>query len=112
MYALNCYFHADPDLYFWWHSSSATDEPGVGSFNFGSYKNDYVDENLVAAQQTMDQNERAAYYLNVAKQINEDAPMIFLYVQNREIMSNPNLKGFDPGTFNVYYNVANWEMTE
>ena len=80
--------------------------------NFGSYKNDYVDENIVAAQQTMDQDERAAYYLKVAKQINEDAPMIFLYVQNREIMTNPNLKGFDPGTFNVYYNVANWEMTE
>ena len=112
MYALNCYFGSDPDPYFWWHSSSAYDEPGVGSFNFGSYKNDYVDENIVAAQQTMDQDERAAYYLKVAKQINEDAPMIFLYVQNREIMTNPNLKGFDPGTFNVYYNVANWEMTE
>lgn len=112
MYALNCYFSSDPDPYSWWHSDSATDEPGVGSFNFGSYKNDDVDEYIIEAEKTMDQNERAAYYLKVAKQINEDAPMIFLYVQNREIMTNPNLKGFDPGTFNVYYNVANWEMTE
>ncbi len=112
MYALNCYFSSDPDPYFWWHSDSATDEPGSGSFNFGSYKNDDVDEYIIEAEKTMDQNERAAYYLKVAKQINEDAPMIFLYVQNREIMTNPNLKGFDPGTFNIYYNVANWEMTE
>jgi len=112
MYALNCYFSSDPDPYFWWHSDSATDEPGSGSFNFGSYKNDDVDKYIIEAENTMDQNERAAYYLKVAKQINEDAPMIFLYVQNREIMTNPNLKGFDPGTFNVYYNVANWEMTE
>lgn len=112
MYALNCYFSSDPDPYFWWHSDSATDEPGSGSFNFGSYKNDDVDKYIIEAENTMDQNERAAYYLKVAKQINEDAPMIFLYVQNREIMTNPNLKGFDPGTFNIYYNVANWEMTE
>lgn len=112
MYALNCYFSSDPDPYFWWSSESSSDEPGVGSFNFGAYKNDLVDEKIKAGQETMDQNERADYYLEVAKQINDDAPMIFLYVQNREIMTNPKLKGFNPGTFNLYYDVANWEMTE
>lgn len=112
MYALNCYFNADPDPYYWWSSESASDEPGEPSFNFGSYKNDSVDKNIQAALKTNDQHERAKYYIDIAKQINEDAPMIFLYVQNREIMTSPNLKGFNPGTFNLYYNVSKWEITK
>lgn len=112
MYALNCYFGDDPDPYFWWHSDSASDEEGVGSFNFGHYVNETVDENIIAAQKTMEQAERQAYYLDVAKQINEDAPMVFLYVQNREIMCNSQLEGFNPGTFNLFYNVANWTFAE
>lgn len=77
MYALNCYFGEDPDPFFWWSSKSASDEPGTPSFNFGSYKNDVVDENIEKGQKTMDQSERKDAYLNVAKQINEDAPMVF-----------------------------------
>lgn len=110
MYALNCYFGEDPDPYFWWSSESASDEPGTASFNFGSYKNDTVDKNIIVGRTNLDQEVRKEAYLNVAKQINEDAPMIFLYVQDREIMCNPNLKGFDPGTFNIFYNVANWKF--
>lgn len=110
MYALNCYFGDDLDPYGWWHSDSASDEPGVGSFNFGSYKNDIVDENIEKGLTTMDQSERQAYYLEVAKQINEDVPMIFLYVQDREIMCNPDLEGFEPYTFNIFYNVHNWQF--
>ena len=110
MYALNCYFGDDPDPYGWWHSDSASDEPGVGSFNFGSYKNDIVDENIEKGLTTMDQSERQAYYLEVAKQINEDVPMIFLYVQDREIMCNSDLEGFEPYTFNIFYNVHNWQF--
>lgn len=110
MYALNCYFGKDPNPYFWWHSSSASDEKGVASFNFGSYKNATVDEYIEKGLSTMDQNERKDAYTEVAKQINEDAPMVFLYVQNREILCNPELKGFDPGTFNVLYNVQKWSL--
>ena len=112
MYALNCYFGKDPNPYFWWHSSSASDEEGVASFNFGSYKNASVDENIEKGLSTMDQNERKAAYTEVAKQINEDAPMVFLYVQNREIMCNSDLDGFDPGTFNVLYNVQKWSLAK
>ncbi|MCF6466558.1 peptide-binding protein [Clostridium sp. Cult2] len=112
LYALNCYFGSDPDPYGWWHSDSATDEKGVGSFNFGSYKNDKVDECIEKANATLDQEERKAYYLEVAKQINEDAPMMFLYVQDKEVMHNPNLKGYEPSTFNEFYNVHNWVIEE
>ena len=110
MYALNCYFAEDPNPYAWWHSDSASDEPGVGSFNFGSYKNDLVDENIEKGMTTTDEAERKACYLEVAKQINEDVPMIFLYTQNREILCNPQLQGFDPYTFNVFYNIQNWSF--
>ncbi|XCP85494.1 ABC transporter substrate-binding protein [Roseburia hominis] len=112
MYALNCYFGQDPDPYPWWSSESASDEPGVGSFNFGSYKSDVVDENINKGLNTMNQDERKEAYLNVAKQINEDAPMIYLYVQDREIMCNPNLEEFNPGTFNIFYNVRNWKFSK
>lgn len=108
LYALNCYFGKDPDPYFWWHSSSAHDEKGVGSFNFGSYKNDSVDENIEKAQGTLKQDERAKYYENVAKQINEDVPMLFLYTQDKEMLHNGKLSGFKPSTFNTFYNIGNW----
>lgn len=110
MYALNCYFVSHPDPYGWWHSDSASDEKGVGSFNFGAYKSDVVDENIEKANGTFDQEEAKEYYLEVAKQINEDAPMIFLYVQDREMAYIPNLKGFNPSTFNEIYNIHNWEI--
>ena len=112
MYALNCYFADDPNPYGWWHSDSASDEVGVGSFNFGSYKVDAVDAAIEAGMSTLNQEERAAHYLEVAKHINEDVPMIFLYVQDREMMTNPALEGFDPYTFNVFYNVHNWSFAQ
>lgn len=112
MYALNCYFMQDPDPAGWWHSSSATDEEGVGSFNFGSYKNADVDAHIEAGSRTLDHAERAAEYLEVAKQINEDAPMVFLYTQNKEIIANPALAGFTPGTFNILYGAENWHYAE
>lgn len=110
MYALNCYFGSHPDPYGWWHSDRASDEKGVGSFNFGAYKSDLVDENIEKGNGTFDQEEAKEYYLEVAKQINEDAPMIFLYVQDREMAYIPNLKGFNPSTFNEIYNIYNWEI--
>ena len=112
MYALNCYFSDDPNPYGWWHSDSASDEPGVGSFNFGAYKNDLVDENIEKGMKTTNQEERKEYYLNVAKQINEDVPMIFLYAQDREIMCNPKLENFDPYTFNIFCDIWEWDFAQ
>ncbi len=110
IYALNCFFGKDPNPFFWWHSRSAFDEKGVPSFNFGAYKSDVVDKAIEKGVSTMDQAQRKAAYLEVAKQINADAPMIFLYVQDREILCNPKLKNFDPGTFNIFYNAEKWTI--
>ena len=38
MYALNCYFSDDPNPYGWWHSDSASDEPGVGALTLALIK--------------------------------------------------------------------------
>ena len=110
--ALNAYYGDDPDPYFYWHSSSASDEPGEWSFNVGGYINDVVDESIIGARQTMDQEERAEYYLTMSQQINEDMPMLFLYAQNFEIICNPDLQGVEPGTVNILYNVSNWSYAE
>ena len=49
---------------------------------------------------------------NVAKQINEDVPMIFLYAQDREIMCNPKLENFDPYTFNIFCDIWEWDFAQ
>jgi peptide/nickel transport system substrate-binding protein len=61
---------------------------------------------------TTNQEERKEYYLNVAKQINEDVPMIFLYAQDREIMCNPKLENFDPYTFNIFCDIWEWDFAQ
>ena len=75
-------------------------------------KNDLVDENIEKGMKTTNQEERKEYYLNVAKQINEDVPMIFLYAQDREIMCNPKLENFDPYTFNIFCDIWEWDFAQ
>lgn len=112
MYALNCYFGDDPDITSWWYSAEAFDEPGHPSWNFGGYKNEITDEFIEKSSATMDEAERKEYLLGAAKQINEDAPMIFLYVQDCDLMTNGKLEGFNPYTFNYFYEVEKWEYAK
>lgn len=109
-YTLNCQFGDDPDVFAWWHSSAATDEPGVPSFNFDSYKSDACDELIMKARSTNDQAERTELYNEIAKVINEDVPMLFLYCQNNSYAVPNGMEGFAPYTFNVVYNVNNWTI--
>lgn len=112
LYTLNCQFSLDPNLLPWWHSSAIHDEPGVGSYNFGAFRSARVDELIDLDIAERDQHKRIAYNHEIAQIINAEAPMVFLYVQNNEMAYHPGLKGYQPSTFNIFYNVKNWFIEE
>lgn len=111
-YTLNCQFGFDPDIMPWWHSSVSTDEKGVPSWNFDGFKDPKLDELIEKANATLDQDERKMLYNECASLISAEVPMIFLYVQDNAYAYPKALKGFSPYTFNVFYNVYNWELTQ
>ena len=112
MYTTACAITADPDLKEWWHSSSASDEKGVPSWNFGAYKNPELDEVIEQANETLDQGERKELYTKAAQIISEDEPLIFLNVQEKIYAYPEGTKGFSADTFSTYYNIYNWEVPE
>lgn len=111
-YTLNCQFGLDPDIKSWWHSSSVQDEVGVPSWNFDGFKNEEVDKLIDQANATLDQDERKAAYNDAAAIISEEAPMIFLYVQDNAYAYPAGTEGFSPYTFNVFYNIYNWTVPQ
>ena len=66
---------ADPDPFAFWHSAHRKD-PGL---NLSLYQNKKVDKLLEEARQTLDQEERAAKYVEFQKLVVEDLPAIFLF---------------------------------
>ena len=109
-YTLNCQFGDDPDIFQWWHSSAATDEAGVPSFNFDGYKSETCDKLIEEARTTNDQATRKELCNEAARVIDEDAPMIFLYCQDNSYAYPQGMEGFAPYTFNVVYNINNWTI--
>jgi len=60
----------DPDQYFMWHSTQAT--------NFTRYKNTRIDSLLERGRQTLDMEERKSIYQEFQQFLLEDPPAIFL----------------------------------
>jgi peptide/nickel transport system substrate-binding protein len=60
----------DPDQYFMWHSTQAT--------NFTQYKNTRIDSLLERGRQTLDMEERKSIYQEFQQFLLEDPPAVFL----------------------------------
>jgi peptide/nickel transport system substrate-binding protein len=60
----------DPDQYFMWHSTQAT--------NFTKYKNTRIDSLLERGRQTLDMEERKSIYQELQQFLLEDPPAVFL----------------------------------
>jgi peptide/nickel transport system substrate-binding protein len=108
LYTLGCLIYIDADISGWWHSRRISNEKGVASWNFDAYANDIVDQKLDAALATFDQDERKACYQAAAEQINKDVPMIFLYIQDSDIVYNGKMEHFNPLTFSPYNDIEKW----
>ena len=94
----------DPDQYSIWHSS----QTGARQFNFLTYKNDKVDEALVAATRTFDKAERKKFYDIVQEEIYNDVPMIFLYAPYSLPAIHKRIHGIDPAPAGIGHNSEKW----
>jgi peptide/nickel transport system substrate-binding protein len=73
-----------------------------GAANYGKYSNPQVDQLLQQARMTLDQGQAKQIYTNAVKMIVDDAPYIFVQVQEYIAMYAPKLQGY------VINPVANW----
>ncbi|MEW6008931.1 MAG: peptide-binding protein [Candidatus Omnitrophota bacterium] len=94
----------DPDNYDIWHSSKTKE----GEFNFISYRNAQVDELLIKARRTFNQEERAAYYKKIHEIIYEEAPYMFLYVPESLPVVHKRFRGIAPAPLGIGYNFIKW----
>ena len=64
--------------------------------------------------QTIDLEERKAIYTDVARILNDELPVLFLWSPNSIYAANPRLQGFIPPTYASAYlwNAETWTIAE
>ncbi|NLY08829.1 MAG: ABC transporter substrate-binding protein [Tissierellia bacterium] len=112
LYLMGNTLSVDPDPKPFWHSDAVSDEVGVQGYNIVGYRNDEVDALIEKGIAELDQAERAKIYEEYAKILNQDVPQVFLYCQDIEKVYNPGLTNFEPSSFNQFYNIHKWSITE
>lgn len=99
-------FGGDP--YPFWHSSQRLD-PGL---NIASYMNTRVDKILENARVETDTTKRAALYSSFSKEVEKDAPAIFMYAPEFLYVLPSNVHGLTLGSITVpaerFLNVYEW----
>jgi len=93
----------DPDQKTMWH----TDSYG-GGFNMNKYSNPELDEILDAALQTVDQEERKAYYYEMQSILAEEVPAPILYFRNGTGCWNKRLHEFEYNDIDYRWNAYDW----
>jgi len=101
---------AAPDQSWLW----AAGEDGLGTgFNFISYANDRVDALLEEGRAVpgCDMDSRAVAYQDLARQLIDDQPYIFLFASHQRLAVTDALTGLQSGPYNgLYWNVAQWSL--
>lgn len=96
------------DPYPFWHSSQRLD-PGL---NIASYMNTRVDKILENARVETDTTKRAALYSSFSKEVEKDAPAIFMYAPEFLYVLPSNVHGLTLGSITVpaerFLNVYEW----
>jgi peptide/nickel transport system substrate-binding protein len=94
----------DPDNFDIWHSSKTRE----GEFNFTGYKNEEVDQLLVKARRTFDQEERKACYQRIHRIIYEEQPYMFLYIADSLSIVHSRFRGIKQAPIGIRYNLIDW----
>lgn len=81
---------ADPDPLPYYHSSQASSS----GLNLSNYRNALVDDLLIGARETLNDDLRAAKYESFLNYINDDVPTIGLYQTNLTYFYNKNVRTF------------------
>lgn len=103
-------FDPDDHTYRLFHSS----EIGDGQYNFGSYRNEKVDELLMKARTTTDIEKRKDYYTQFQEELAVDPPYNFLVYLKALYGVNKNVTGISTRTlghhgFGVLWNIEEWD---
>jgi len=94
----------EPDQYNIWHSS----QTGERQFNFLSYNNAKVDEALLAATRTFNQEKRKQWYDIMQQEIYNDVPVVFLYAPYSLPVVHKRFQGIKPAPAGIGYNSEFW----
>jgi peptide/nickel transport system substrate-binding protein len=94
----------DPDLYDIWHSSKTKPE----ELNFVSYANPQVDELLIKARHTFNQDKRKAYYHKIQEILAEEQPYTFLFVPDALPIIHKRFHNIEPAPIGIDYNFIKW----
>lgn len=97
-------FGPEPDLFDIWHSS----KQGPKEFNFISFENKEVDELIIKARHTMDQEERKKYYFRIQEILADEQPYTFLFIPYSLVAVHKRIKGIEPGPAGIGYNNLQW----
>lgn len=77
---------ADPDQYFLWHATQS-------KTNLSKYDSKRVDKNLEDGRKVINEAERKSLYFDFQKTLLEDAPAVFLYFPNYNVVYTKRVKG-------------------
>lgn len=108
LYMMGNTLSLDPDPKPMWDSKAISNEKGVVGYNIVAYNNPETDKLIEEGNATLNQDERKKIYSEFGKIMNRDVPEAYLFCQDIERVYNPNLEGYQPSTFNEFYNVHNW----
>jgi peptide/nickel transport system substrate-binding protein len=98
----------DPDLYDIWHSS----KQGTKELNFISFANKEVDELLVKARHTLDQQERKGHCFRIQEILAEEQPYTFLFIPYANVAIQKRFKGIEPAPLGIMHNFIRWYVPE
>jgi ABC-type transport system substrate-binding protein len=104
---------ADPDLLPYYHSSQAS----VGGLNLSNYRDALVDDLLLGARDTLDEELRIKKYESFLERWVADAPAIGLYQPNLTYFYNKNVRTFGNDARLVtaldrFSDVTNWAVNK
>jgi peptide/nickel transport system substrate-binding protein len=97
-------FGPEPDLFDIWHSS----KQGPKEFNFISFENREVDELIMKARHTIDQEERKKHYFRIQEILADEQPYTFLFIPYSLVAVHKRIKGVEPAPAGIAYNNLEW----
>ncbi len=104
-------FRADPDNAAKFFATRNIAPAGANGFR---YSNPQVDALFDQGKSFTDTAKRREIYLQIAKILNDDVPMVYLWSPNSVFVYNKRLRGFKPPGYagNTLWNVEEWTVTK
>ncbi|WP_436346216.1 ABC transporter substrate-binding protein [Natronorubrum sp. FCH18a] len=93
MYILGWTGGPDPDVYL--YNLFHEDNEGISQGHFYDGSDDFHD-NILAARESVDQEERREMYIDVVEEINEEVPVMAAYSEHNTIATQDYVQGLEP----------------